>query len=123
MVLIFLVASLGIVNTLQMNIQDQMRTFGVLRALGMKGRQVRGVVLTQALLLGGLTLLPGALAGVVLAYVISRGSATWSGAPITFRLDLVVLIGSCSIGMASALLAAWLPARRAARLVALQALA
>jgi putative ABC transport system permease protein len=122
LLLIFVVASLGIVNTLQMNIQDQMRAFGVLRALGMKAAQVRGMVLRQALLLGVLTLPPGALAGVGLAYVISRGSANWAAAPISFRLDPAILAGACGIGLASALLAAVLPARRAARLVVLKAL-
>jgi putative ABC transport system permease protein len=120
--LIFLVASLGIVNTLHMNIQDQMRTFALLRALGLKGGEVGRLVLSEALLLGGLTLLPGALAGVGLAFVISRGSAAASGMAITFRLDGPAIAGACGIALASALLAALAPARRAARLCVVEAL-
>ena len=122
LLLIFVVASLGIVNTLQMNIQEQMRTFAVLRSMGMKGGQIVRLVLGQALFLGLLTLLPGALAGVGLAYLISRGSSSLAGAPMTFRVDLVVLAGACSIALASALLAALPPARRAVRMAVLEAL-
>jgi putative ABC transport system permease protein len=120
--LVFVVASLGIVNTLQMNIQDQMRTFALLRALGLKGSQVGRLVLGQALLLAGLILLPGALAGIGLAFVISKGSAAASGMPISFRIDGPVIAGACLIALGSALLAALLPARKAARLHVIGAL-
>jgi putative ABC transport system permease protein len=122
LLLIFVVASLGIVNTLQMNIQEQMRTFAILRSMGMKSGQVLRLVLGQALFLGLLTLLPGAVAGVGLAWLISRGSSSLAGAPMTFRLDEVVVAGACSIAVASALLAALPPARRAVRMPVLDAL-
>jgi putative ABC transport system permease protein len=122
MVLVFVVASLGTVNTLQMNVQDQARTFVLLRALGLKRRQVRKLVLAQALLLGGLSLLPGVLAGLGLSYVISRGSASGAGVSITFRPDVVVLAVACGIALGSTLLASLLPARKAARLSVIEGL-
>jgi putative ABC transport system permease protein len=113
--LVYLVASLGVVNTLQMNIHEQGRAFALLRALGMKGRQVVRLVLLQPLLLGALTLVPGMLAGVGLAYTISRGSASWSSAPITFRLDPTVLLCAAATALGSAVLAGLPAARRAIR--------
>jgi putative ABC transport system permease protein len=122
LVLVFVVASLAVVNTLQMNIHDQVRTFGVLRAVGMKRGQLVRLVLAQAMMLGTLALVPGALVGLALAFLISRGSACWAGVPITFQLDVGILIGSSALAFASALLAALLPARATARLSVIEAL-
>jgi putative ABC transport system permease protein len=113
--LVFLVASLGVVNALQMNVHDQSRAFALLRALGLKGGQVYRLVLAQALLLGALTLPGGTLAGVGLAWLISRGSARWAGAPITFRLDAATPAGAGAAVLLAALLAGLAPARRASR--------
>jgi putative ABC transport system permease protein len=122
MTLTFVVASLGIFNTLVMNVHDQAREFGVLRALGLKRGQVGRMVLVQALLLGGIILLPGAVAGVALAYAISRASVVWSGPPVPFHLDFGVLAVACGLSVTTAALAALLPARRAAQLPVVRAL-
>jgi putative ABC transport system permease protein len=122
MVLVFVVASLGTVNTVRMNIEEQRRTFGVLRAIGLKRGQVYRVVLAQALLLAALSVPPGALAGLGLAYVISAGSSGFAGLPIAFRMDGVIVGGCCALGLMSAVLASLLPARQAARMAVIDAL-
>lgn len=122
MALAFAVASLGIVNTLTMNVHDQTREFGLLRALGLKRKQVGKVVLTQAALLAGISLLPGAVAGIALAYAIHRSSASWSGPQAAFHLDGLLVLGCCVLAVAMSVLAAVLPARRAVRLSVAQAL-
>jgi putative ABC transport system permease protein len=121
MALAFVVASLGIVNTLMMNVRDQAREFGVLRALGLTRGQLCRLVLAQGLVLGTLSLLPGGAAGVGLAYLVNRGMACL-GPPLPFRLDGPVLAGSCTTALAVALLASLVPARRAARLPVVRAL-
>ncbi|MHC4608306.1 MAG: FtsX-like permease family protein, partial [Planctomycetota bacterium] len=50
--LVFLVASLGAVNTLTMSVLEQTREFGLLRAIAMTRRQIGRVIRTQALSLG-----------------------------------------------------------------------
>jgi putative ABC transport system permease protein len=119
--LAFLVASLGVVNTLTMNVREQARDLAVLRAVGGTGGQLRRLVLAQGLLLGVVSLPAGAVAGVVLAYVIHRGSA-WLGPALPFHIDGVLLAGCCSAALAVALLAAVLPARQASRLEVARAL-
>jgi putative ABC transport system permease protein len=116
MMLAFAVASLGIVNTLTMNVHDQTREFGLLRALGLKRSQVCKVVVIQAILLAGLSLLPGALAGAGMAYAINRASASWTGSPSTFQMDFLLLFGACVLAVVMAVLAALSPARQAVRL-------
>jgi putative ABC transport system permease protein len=120
--LIFVVAALGIANTLLMNLDDQRRAFSVLRVLGMKGGQIGRVVVTQALLLAGLSIPPGVLAGLGLAYVISRSSAAWVGVPISFRVEATVVAGCCGLALGCALLVSLVQARRAARQALLSAL-
>ena len=56
-----IVASLGIVNTLTMNVLERVREIGVLRAAGMTRRQVWRSVVVEA----GITGLAGAICGVV----------------------------------------------------------
>jgi putative ABC transport system permease protein len=115
MALAFAVASLGIVNTLTMNVHDQTREFGLLRALGLKRRQVSKVVLAQAVLLAGISLLPGALTGIALAYAIHRANASWAGPRAGFQIDGLLVLGSCMLAVGMAVLAAISPARRAVR--------
>jgi putative ABC transport system permease protein len=121
MVLTFAVASVGIVNTLSMNVREQTRQFGLLRALGLKRGQVRRVVLSQALLLGIMSLIPGIVGGELLAMVIQRGDS-FRMADAAFRLDGVLVAGASMLALAVTLLAALLPARRAVRLPIMRAL-
>jgi putative ABC transport system permease protein len=122
MALAFGVASLGIVNTLTMNVHDQTREFGLLRALGLKRSQVGKVVVAQAVLLAGISLLPGALAGIALTYAIHHASASWAGPQAAFRIDGLLVLGSCVLAVIMAVLAALAPARRAVQLPVAHAL-
>src|SRR5262249_55262746 len=67
-ILVFIVASLGIVNTLTMNVTEQTREFGILRALGMRRRQLRKLVLTQALFVAVISVVPGLPGGLLMAW-------------------------------------------------------
>jgi putative ABC transport system permease protein len=122
MILAFAVASLGVVNTLTRNVHDQLRAFAVLRALGLRGGQVCRIVVVQALLLAGLSLAPGVLAGAGMAYAIQRASAAWTGSPAPFQIDFRLIFGVCGLAMGMAVLAALAPARQAVRLSVAQAI-
>ena len=67
-VIALLVASLGIFNTLTMNVLERTREIGMLRAIGMGGRQVLLMILSEAGLMG---LIGGGL-GLALGLVLSR---------------------------------------------------
>ncbi len=120
--LVFVVASLGVVNTLTMNVLDQTRELGVLRAIGMKRFQVGKLVVAQALALGVISLVPGALAGMVLAFLINLSTYPLTGQPVPFHLDWWQVAGCLGGAIVIATLAALVPARRAARLRVIQAL-
>jgi putative ABC transport system permease protein len=122
MVLTFVVASVGIVNTLSMNVSEQSRQLGLLRALGLKRGQIRRVVLSQAILLGAMSLIPGIVGGILLAQVIQRSDSIGTAGAVGLRPDGIVVAGACLLTLAVTLLAALLPARRALRMSVLRAL-
>lgn len=114
--LVLLVASLGAVNTLTMNVREQTREFGLLRAIAMTRRQLGRVVGTQALALGFLGLVPGLGLGLVIGYMMNVAAETLHGQIFPFRFDPPFLIGCAALTLAVAWLAGILPARLAMRL-------
>jgi putative ABC transport system permease protein len=111
--LLVVVASLGIVNTMAMTLYEQRPLFQTLQALGLRRTQQVRLVLLQGLLLGGFSLPPGALAGLGLAWLISRSSLFWAGNPISFRVDLGLIAWCCGLALACTVLGCLLHVRRA----------
>src|SRR5262249_52295346 len=116
MALMFVVASLGVVNTLTMNVLEQTRELGVLRALGMKRVQVAKMILSQALAMGVIGLIPGAAAGLALAYLMNLAWYPLTDIAVPFRPQASLILGALAAAQAIAVVAAIFPARRAARL-------
>ena len=122
MALVFVVASLGIVNTLTMNVLEQTREIAVLRAVALCRRQVARMVLCQALTLGLCSLIPGVAMGLVLAYLMNLSTHVLLGQPVDFHAD-IWFVGACGLAcLAIASAASWIPAQRALRLEILRAL-
>lgn len=122
LILGFVVAAFGVFNTLTMNVLEQTREFGLLRVVAMTRRQVRKTILSQAMILGGAGLAPGVVVGLALAYLINLATMPAIGHPVEFRLHVVLVAGSFLGAFAMVLIAAWLPAQRAARLDLTEAL-
>ncbi len=106
-----IVATLGIVNTLTMNVFERVREIGVLRAAGMTRRQVWRSVVVEA----GITGLVGAICGVAAGFVVGGLMVALSGG----RWDLAIAVPWLAVGVtfilgvALAMLAAAYPARLA----------
>ena len=122
LVLGFIVAAFGVVNTLTMNMMEQTREFGLLRAVAMTRRQVRRTILAQAAILAGVGLIPGSASGIFVAYLINLATMTAVGHPVAFGLHPTLVLGSFLAAFAIVLIAALVPAQRAARLNLLTAL-
>jgi putative ABC transport system permease protein len=109
-----LIAALGIVNTLTMNVIERVREIGILRAAGMTRDQVWRSVVVEAGVLG----LGGALLGSVVGLVVGALMVVLAGG----RLDVATgvpwpIIGvALVLGVVAAMLAAAYPARLASRL-------
>jgi putative ABC transport system permease protein len=116
-----IVAALGIVNTLALSVFERTREIGLLRAVGMRRRQLTSMITIEAVL----TAVYGAVLGVALGLglgvalqhaVASQGLSTLV---LPWGTIGVLVISSAVVGI----LAAIFPAQRAARLDVLSAIA
>lgn len=76
---IFLILAFGIVNTLSMSLLERMREFGVMRSLGTSGKQLAGMIVAEAALLGLIGCVPGVVVGLGLSALLSRYGFDFSG--------------------------------------------
>jgi putative ABC transport system permease protein len=116
-----IVSLFGIVNTLILSIYERTRELGMMRAIGTSRRQIRQLIRYESLitaLIGGVL---GLVIGVVGAILVTTFALSGSGYKLSIPIGTLaaLLIAAAFAG----LLAAQLPARRAARLDVLGALA
>jgi putative ABC transport system permease protein len=115
------VAALGIANTLALSVLERTREIGLLRAVGMTRRQLRAMLRGEALLVAAVALLVGTALGTGLAAAtveVLGGTST-----VSVQLPLAQLAAVALLACATGLVAAVVPARRAARLDVLRAVA
>jgi putative ABC transport system permease protein len=107
----------GVVNTLVLSIQERARELGLLRAVGMDRRQVRSMVAWEAVIVAAIGSVVGLGLGAFLGWAVSRDLDLPATVPAGQLL--VVAVAACAV----AVLAAALPARRAARVDVVRAVA
>lgn len=117
-----LIALIGIGNTLALSIHERTRELGILRAVGQTRSQVRTTVRWEAIIVAVFGTVGGLAVGTFLGWGLMRAMAVEEGfgvfaAPITPLVVVLVLAAVAGV------VAAIRPARRAARLDILQAIA
>jgi len=115
------IALLGIANTLALSIFERTRELGLLRAVGMSRAQLRSMVRWEAIIIGVIGALLGLAVGVFFGWVLVRAMRDQGVTEFAFpagRLALYVLLAAVAGVIASVL-----PARRAAKLNILEAIA
>jgi len=116
-----IIALIGIVNTLMLSVFERTREIGLLRAVGMRRRQVRVMVRSEAVILAifgaiiGIVI--GTALGLALVSSLRQQGITDTAVPVTSLLIFLLL--SAVLGLVAA---SW-PARRAAKLDVLAAIA
>ncbi|MFM8827851.1 MAG: ABC transporter permease, partial [Actinomycetota bacterium] len=109
----------GIVNTLVLSITERTREIGMLRAIGLTRSQLRRMVRYESVITSGIGGVIGIIIGVVLAWVFSLGLEEEG---IVFQIPWLQLLVFLIVAILAGVLAAVLPARRAAKLDPLDAL-
>lgn len=108
------VAIAGVLLSLTTLVVEREREIGILRSQGASCAQVRGLILSEAAMIGFLSALIGLLCGasmaMVLTWVINKAFFGWT---IELRYPLRVLLSTPLWIIPAALFAAWIPARRA----------
>jgi putative ABC transport system permease protein len=112
------VAGIGIMNVMLVSVSERTREVGLLRAVGVGRRQVLAVFLTESALLSAAGGVLGLAAGWVAVRILVKVFPALPASPPVWAVTAALVL-SLGVGV----LFGWLPARRAARLDPVAALA
>lgn len=116
-----LIALFGITNTLSLSVFERVRELGLLRAVGATRRQVRSMVRWESVLIAVLGAVFGITVGAVFGWMSVQALAEQGVSTFAFPVGQIAL--AVLAAAIAGTLAAVLPARRAARVDVLRALA
>jgi putative ABC transport system permease protein len=118
--LAIVISLLGIVTTLALSIHERTRELGMLRAVGMSRKQVRRMIRYESVITALIGAILGTILGVIFAALVSRPLAD-EGFELAYPIGTLAIL--LLLAALAGVLAAIVPARRAARLDVLRALA
>ena len=114
-----IVSLVGIINTLVLTVFERTREIGMLRAVGMTRRQVRMMIRYESIVTSLMGAALGMVVGLFLAALVTRAT---SGSGIVFAIPWIQIVYFVVAAIVVGIVAAVVPARRAAHLNVLQAL-
>ena len=105
-----LVAGIGVANTMMMSINERTREVGILKVLGTEFSDIAKLFLTEAFLLG----LAGGITGLILSLLMGQIiPRMFADMDIRCVFTWWLVLGSVLFAGVVALIAAWIPARKA----------
>lgn len=119
----FIIAGMGVANTLTMSVLEQTRELGLLRVIGMTRGQIRKLVACESVMLGVVGAVVGTVAGITTSVVIHWCNEPLMGRTMPYALHFWLVAANAGGCLVVAMLAAWTPSERAARLNLLSAIA
>jgi putative ABC transport system permease protein len=123
LVVAVIVAVVGIANTLFISATERRREFGILRALGALRAQVRRLVLLESLTISIVGVAVGAVAALFnIQFMSHTVSTVLAGYDVPYSFPWLLIMECLPVVAAVALLAAWLPARRAMQIQVIEAI-
>ncbi|MFF4555881.1 ABC transporter permease [Streptomyces sp. NPDC001422] len=117
------IALLGIANTLTLAMHERTREIGLLRAVGQTRAQLRAMVRWESVLVAAFGTAGGIALGAFLGWVLVEASEGASDTAFAFAVPPLRLVVVALVGLGAGALAGLRPARRAARLDVLRAIA
>jgi putative ABC transport system permease protein len=127
---LFFIILIGVVNTLRMTIRERTREIGTIRAIGMQKKDVRSMFIMETLMLTAFSCAAGILLGIIVMQLLSlitfnNGNALsmiLKDKHLYFKLDYLNIVLNFLLIMFISGVTAYFPARRAAKLSAVEAL-
>ncbi len=135
LLIIMLIAALVILNTMLMAVLERTHEIGIIKSMGMRNGGVVGLILIESTYIGLLGVFIGGVIGSGLTLLAQNTGldftkmmekmefeiALWSGV-VYPKFTLGILLGAVVFGLVTTLVAAFYPARKAARLEPVEAL-
>jgi putative ABC transport system permease protein len=117
-------------NTMNAAVVERTVEIGTLRAIGLRRGGIRSLFVAEGLLLGAFGALGGVTVALLIAAIINRSGLTWTPPgrvnPVGLHLrvwgEMGLLSSTALVMILVAVVSAWWPARRAARLQVVEAL-
>jgi putative ABC transport system permease protein len=116
-----LIALIGIMNTLSLSVFERTRESAMVRALGLTRGQLRGTLLVEAVLMAVVGALVGISFGVTYGWITTR--LMFRDNSLVMHVPLGELAGYVALAALAGVIAAVLPARRAAKTSVVSAMA
>ncbi len=117
-----LIALIGIANTLTLSIHERTRELGVLRAVGQTRRQLRSMIRWESAVVATFGVVAGLGLGTLIGWGLVKAGGETLNIPV-FTVPVGQMVVITVVGAAAGVVAAVRPARRAARLHVLDAIA
>jgi putative ABC transport system permease protein len=114
------VSIFGMINTLVLSVYERTREIGMLRAIGMTRRQVRRMIRQESIITALIGAAIGLPLGIFLAALVNRALSEFD---VRFAIPWGQLVVLTIVAIVIGILAAIMPARRAAKLNPLEAIA
>lgn len=121
LLLAIIIALIGIINTLLLSVTERTRELGLLRAVGSSRSQVRSTIRWESVIIALLGTIVGTAIGFLFGWALVTAIAVDN--PVSLAIPWVRIAVMIAIAGLAGVLAAWYPARRAAKLDVLQAIA
>ena len=110
-----LLGSIGIINTMQVIVSRRTLEIGVLKTIGMKGRQITSLFIVEAVLLGIIASLMGVLAGIGATYGFQFFGENLFNQDLSFKVAFEPLFNGLIIGTVITIVFGFLPTLTAAK--------
>ena len=123
LVLAIIIALMGIANTLSLSLHERSRELGLLRAVGQSRRQLRSMVRGESIVVASFGAVGGVGLGVFLGWALLKALSSSEEDFAVFAVPVGQLVVVLALGALVGVVAAWRPARRAAKLDILAAIA
>ncbi|MBN1777080.1 MAG: ABC transporter permease [Clostridiales bacterium] len=131
---IIMTASVVVIsNAFRISASERTRQFGILKSVGATSKQITKTMLREALYLAGISIPAGIVVGLLIQWLgasigdfllapMNKLIAEGLAIHLRFEFSWAVILIAASVSLVTVLLSAWLPARRAAKISAIEAI-
>ncbi|MGL4847347.1 MAG: ABC transporter permease [Clostridium sp.] len=118
-IIVIIVASVGLVNTMTMTIGEKRKWIGIMRSIGAKKKNIKTIFLSQAIFIGIIGAVVGCiLAGIIIFFV--NIYLTKTGKEINVILSLSNYLSGFVVTVIVSAIAGYFPSRKAAKMNVIQ---